>query len=303
MSRDADVRRQLESAETLGTVVTTMKTLASVRIGQYRRAVTALDASSTTLDLALQALVTLYPELIEAPPSAEGPSLAVVVFGSDRGLCGPFNERLARHAQETLRDHATPSESAGEGDPPAVLAVGRRMVSRLRAVGVPVAHHVRPPGALDTVDLAVLDVLSQVDAWRSAGRAERLLLIHARPTSAAAYEPQVVQVLPLDTAWLHALRARPWPSKRLPMPLSDAQRLLEGVIRQRIAHALVRAFAASQAAENAARLAAMDAAERNIEERVTALRTAFQQARQNAITEELLDIQAAYAVVGGERNH
>ncbi len=301
MSQGADVRRQLESAETLGTVVTTMKTLALVRIGQYRRAVQALDASSTTLDLALQALVTLYPELLEARVGAEGTALAVVVFGSDRGLCGPFNERLARHAQETLRDRAPTREPAVEGEPPAVLAVGRRMVSRLRAVDVPVEHHVRPPGALDTVDLAVLDVLSQVDAWRSAGRAERLLLVHAHPTSAAAYEPQVVQVLPLDTAWLRALRARPWPSKRLPMPLSDAHRLLEGVIRQRIAHALVRAFAASQAAENAARLAAMDAAERNIEERVTALRTAYQQARQNAITEELLDIQAAYAVVAGER--
>lgn len=301
MSRGADVRRQLESAETLGTVVTTMKTLASVRIGQYRRAVKALDASSTTLDLALQALVTLYPELLDAAVGAESTSLAVVVFGSDRGLCGPFNERLARHAQETLRERAQPREPAGGGEALAVLAVGRRMVSRLHAIDVPVEHHVRPPGALDTVDLAVMNVLSHVDAWRSAARAGRLLLIHARPTSAAAYEPQVVQVLPLDTAWLRELRARPWPSNRLPMPLSDAQRLLEGVVRQRIAHALVRAFAASQAAENAARLAAMDAAERNIEERVTALRTAYQQARQNAITEELLDIQAAYAVVAAER--
>ncbi len=302
MSRGADVQRQLASAETLATVVTTMKTLASVRIGQYRRAVTALDASSTTLDLALQALVTLYPELLDAAAGTAPTSLAVVVFGSDRGLCGPFNERLARHAQETLRERGPTPEPVVETERPAVLAVGRRMVSRLRALGVSVEHQVHPPGALDSLDLAVLDVLSQVDAWRSAARAERLLLIHARPTSAAAYEPQVVQVLPLDTAWLRELRGRAWPSRRLPMPLSDAQRLLEGVIRQRIAHALVRAFAASQASENAARLAAMDAAERNIEERVTALRTAYQQARQNAITEELLDIQAAYAVVGDERS-
>ncbi len=311
MSRGAEVRRRLDSAETLGTVVTTMKTLASVRIGQYRRSVAALEASSTTLDLALQAVVTLYPELLEDAAVPAGSSLAAVVFGSDRGLCGHFNERVAQHAAQTL---PAPQLTDGEGSPsvsrsreapaddaPAILAVGRRMVPRLRARGLHVEQQVRPPGALDTVDTAVMDVLVHVDAWRSAARADRLLLIHAQPTSAAAYEPRVVQVLPLDTAWLRTLRGRPWPTKRLPMAISDAHDLVQGVVRQRIAHALVRAFAASQAAENAARLAAMDAAERNIEERITALRTAYNQARQNAITEELLDIQAAYAATGGER--
>jgi F-type H+-transporting ATPase subunit gamma len=294
MSRGEEVRRRLETAEMLGTVVTTMKTLASVRIAQYRRAVRALDASAQTLDLAVSALMRLYPELLEGPPAPERPSLAMVVFGSDRGLCGPFNERLARRAAEVI-------EEPRDGDrPPAVIAVGRRLEARLRGLGVVVGRRVRPPGALDTVDIAVTEVLAQVDAWRSEGRAERLVLVHARPTTAAAYDLRVVQVLPLDTAWLRRLRSRPWPTNRRPMEVSDRQRLVQGVIRQRIAHALVRAFAASQAAENAARLAAMDAAERNVEERVAQLRTAYHRERQNAVTEELLDIQAAYVVISGD---
>jgi F-type H+-transporting ATPase subunit gamma len=61
---------------------------------------------------------------------------------------------------------------------------------------------------------------------------------------------------------------------------------------------LVRAFAASQTAENAARLAAMEAAERNVEERLTQLRHAANLERQNAVTEELLDVQAAYQATG-----
>lgn len=291
MSRGVEVRRQLDSAETLGIVVSTMKTLALVRIGQYRRSVEALDASTVTLDLALQVVVTLYPELLDASAAPRGSSLAAVVFGSDRGLCGPFNERLAQRAAEAL-------EGLDAADR-RVLAVGRRLESRLRARGLDIDHKVRPPGALDTVDLAVMEVLTQVDAWRSAGHADRLLLVHAQPTSAATYQARVVQVLPLDTARLRELQARPWPSRRLPMALSDAQTLVQTVIRQRIASALVRAFAASQASENAARLAAMDAAERNLEERIATLRTAYNQARQNAITEELLDIQAAYAAAGG----
>jgi F-type H+-transporting ATPase subunit gamma len=64
--------------------------------------------------------------------------------------------------------------------------------------------------------------------------------------------------------------------------------------RQHVAHVLVRAFAASQAAENAARLAAMEAAERNVDDRLAELRHAAAQERQNAVTEELLDVQAAF---------
>ena len=106
--------------------------------------------------------------------------------------------------------------------------------------------------------------------------------------------------MPVDARWLKRLHKRDWPSNRLPIALGDRSGLLRGVIRQFIGHALVQAFAASQASENAARLAAMDAAERNIEERLDELHTSHRQARQNAVTAELLDVQAAYAAAERE---
>ena len=42
----------------------------------------------------------------------------------------------------------------------------------------------------------------------------------------------------------------------------------------------------------------MEAAERNVEERLTQLRHAANLERQNAVTEELLDVQAAYQATG-----
>lgn len=114
-----------------------------------------------------------------------------------------------------------------------------------------------------------------------------------------AYRPSTVQLLPLDAAWLRELRDRPWPSRRVPMTGLDGPRLLEGLVRQQLTHVLVRAFAASQAAENAARLAAMEAAERSVDERLGQLRHAANLERQNAVTEELLDVQAGYAAAEG----
>lgn len=77
MSSGERVRRQLESAESLGAVVRTMKTLASVRVHQYRRTMRALDASTLTLDRAARALLHLHPELADPeplPPDASAPT-------------------------------------------------------------------------------------------------------------------------------------------------------------------------------------------------------------------------------------
>jgi F-type H+-transporting ATPase subunit gamma len=298
MSRSARIGRRLEAAETLHTVVSTMKTLASVRIGQYRHAVAALDDSNRTIELALQTLLRRNPELLEAEGEREASPLALVAFGSDRGLCGAFNERVAQHAHGLLTARVGP---AGEAT---LLTVGRRMQRRMAGLGWSADGSVDPPGGLAAVEDATMEVLRHVDRWRDEGRAEPLFLVHARPTSGASYEPYALQLLPLDPSWLHALHDRAWPSRRLPVAFGDARLLLRGLLRQLVAHALVRAFAASQAAENAARLMAMEAAERNVEERIDALRTAYQAARQSAITAELLDIQVAYLAVGGDaRDH
>lgn len=280
------VRRQLESAQGLGAVVRTMKSLASVRVHQYRRTMRALDASTLTLDRAARALLHLHPELADPAPVARDAGTALVVFGSDRGLCGPFNDRMARTAAARLA-----ADDARERT--RVVAIGRRVGSRLRAAGVDVAVQLPAPSSLATVEAAMAALLDVVDRWRQEGSAERVLLHYSRPVGATRFEPRTVQVMPIDPAWLRSLRDRPWPSRRVPMRLSDPARLAKAVVRQRLALAVVKAFGSSLAAENAARLAAMEAASRNVDERLERLRADYHGARQAAVTAELLDVQAA----------
>ncbi|GAH48401.1 unnamed protein product, partial [marine sediment metagenome] len=61
---------------------------------------------------------------------------------------------------------------------------------------------------------------------------------------------------------------------------------------------LYRGFIESMASENASRLTAMQKAEENIEERLDNLNAQFNRQRQNAITEELLDIIAGFEALG-----
>lgn len=285
------VRRRLETAASLGDLVTTMKGLASVRVHQYRKTMRALDASTLTLDRAARALLYLRPELAASQPGPEA-GATIVVFGSDRGLCGAFNDRVARFAASDA------AEVAAEGAPLRVVAVGRRVARRMRSAGREPDALLSAPSSLDAVDAAVAELLGLIDAHRRAGHGGKLRLVHARPVGSTSFVPRAVQVLPVASGWMRQLRDRPWDTRKQPMELSDPLELLRGLIRQRMALAFVKAFGSSLAAENAARLAAMDAASRNVEERLARLRARHQSARQAAITAELLDIQSAADALG-----
>lgn len=282
------LRRQLQSTETLRKVVQTMKALATVRIGQVRRAAIALDTSVATLEVAFQALLRTRPDLASHPGPADDGGWAAIVVGSDHGLCGPFNDRLARFAAERFAQVAS---SAG---PPRLLVVGRRVRPRLAALGYDAERTSALPAGVDASDLAVARLLDQIETWQREHAAGRVLVVHQRATGVVGYRPEATQLLPLDVRWLRALRDRPWPTACLPLAGVADEVLLRGLVRQHLAHVLARAFATSQAAENAARLAAMEAAERNVDERLVQLRHATALERQNAVTEELLDVQAAY---------
>jgi len=290
MSSREDVRRKLETAGSLGNLVTTMKGLASVRVHQYRRTMRALDASTLTLDLAARALLYLHPKLAASQSPAASSSIAIV-FGSDRGLCGAFNDRMARYAGDDLAGEAI------AGRPVRIVAVGRRVERRLRRAGRAPDALLSAPSSLEAVDAAVAGLLAFVDADRRAGHESRLRLVYARPIGSTRFAPCSEQVLPIDSGWMRELAGLPWETRKLPMELSDPRELLRGLIRQRMALAIVKAFGSSLAAENAARLAAMDAASHNVQERLVELRARHQTARQAAVTAELLDIQSAAAAL------
>lgn len=289
MTSRETVRRKLETATSLGDLVTTMKGLASVRVHQYRRTMRALDASTRTLDLAARALLFLHPEFATSQPGAASGTI-LVVFGSDRGLCGAFNDRMARFAS---RDAVDAVDDASVR----IVAVGRRVARRLRRAGRVPDARLSAPSSLDAIEAAVAELLDFIDADRLAGHESRVRLLYARPVGSTRFDPCSEQVLPVDTGWMRQLSGLPWETHRLPMELSDPRELLRGLIRHRMALAIVKAFGSSLAAENAARLAAMEAASHNVEERLASLRARHHTARQAAVTAELLDIQSAAAVL------
>ena len=94
---------QLENLQDLRDIVKTMKSLSAVNIHQYEQAVWALHSYNHTVELGLQAVLQDMAR-IPAPQSSrhQQPRMGAVLFGSDHGLCGRFNEEIINHALNTM---------------------------------------------------------------------------------------------------------------------------------------------------------------------------------------------------------
>lgn len=277
------LRRKVEATEDLQSVVRTMKALAAVNIRQYEQAVTALAAYRRTVELALR--VVLRHARGRRHTQARGAqTAALLVVGSDQGMCGQFNEEIADHAQRVLsRADAGPQHWL-------ILAVGEKASVALEAREQPVALRRHLPGSANMITATVRGVLAVVEQWqRQHGSLQQVVLTYNRYDQ-HGFMPHDQVLLPIDQPWLDRLREQPWPTRSVPMFYADPARLLSQLVRQYLFIQLYGALAESMAAENATRLRAMQSAEKNVDERLDELNTRYNRQRQNSITAELLDV-------------
>jgi len=281
------LRRNLDRTRDLKTVVKTMKSIAAVNVRHYERAVGSVNEYNQTVELGLRALLFDKAVPIEVREGASSQTLGVLVFGSDQGMCGPFNERIVSFLQEHLL------KDAG-GRIGAALAVGERVVPYLKDAGLPVEGPINLPGAPDSVTWSVQEILLIVDEWRRSGKADRVEIFHNHPESGAAYTSQRQTLIPLDPRWLREIRESPWPGRSLPFHTMDFVDLFPALVRQSLLVRVYRAFVESLAAENASRFASMQSAEDNLEERIGELEASYRRQRQSMISEELFDVIAGF---------
>lgn len=283
--------RRISTTEELESIVRTMKSLSAVSIGQYERAVEALEQYRRTVDLGLQVVL---PRLAQSPAAdVESGAVAVIVFGSDHGLCGRFNDQIGEFARERLRHGGSTAQVRW-------LAVGARVAARLEAAGDAPAEALLLPGAPSGLVTTAQTILLVLDRWRSEDDVRRVLVAYNRHTDEATAVPLLRQVLPLDPAWVRSIAERDWPSRRLPTYSMETETLFSALVREHLFLSIFRAGAESMASEHASRLSAMQAAERNIEETLEELGGSYRRVRQQSITEELLDVVSGFEALQAE---
>lgn len=284
----ASLRRKIVGAGDLQSVVRTMKAVAASSIGQYEQSVRALADYYRTVELGL-GVCFRHGGPVTSPSQtnreSQGTAIGAVVFGSDQGLVGRFNDVVADHAIKNLKT------LSGE---PQVWAVGERVQARLHDAGLPLLGLFPMPNSVKAITPLIGRILLENATRQGPGETARLYLFYNRPTSGSVYAPVSQRLLPLDTAWRGKLAARPWPTKNLPEIMGGGTATLSVLIREYLFVSLFRACAESLASENASRLAAMQRADKNIDELLDDLNGSYHRLRQRSIDEELFDVIAGF---------
>ncbi|HEY0341508.1 MAG TPA: F0F1 ATP synthase subunit gamma [Steroidobacteraceae bacterium] len=283
----ANLRRKLHGAEQLGSVVRAMKAVAAASIGQYERAVEALGQYQRSVELGLSlclrgergvAVSSVRPAVTEHPTGA-------LIFGSDQGLVGRFNEVIADSARETLRKLPGPKT---------VWAVGERVCSPLEDAGLTIARRFTVPGSVAAITTLVAAIQIEIEGYTASNRYSEVHVFYNSPQAAARYAATCGRLLPLDAGWRKHLTAIPWPDARLAEVLGGGTASLPALVHEHLFISLYRACAESLASENASRLQAMQRAEKNIESVSDDLRRSLNRLRQSSIDEELFDVIAGF---------
>jgi F-type H+-transporting ATPase subunit gamma len=284
----ASLRRKIGAAGDLKSVVRSMKALAAASIGQYETSVLALTDYYRTVELGLVVCLRTRKGIAAEqmkPATAAATTVSAIVFGSDQGLVGQFNDVLADFVAKALQ--ALPGEKI-------VWAVGDRIHARLTDAGLAPVGLFTVPTSVNAITSLVGQILVESEAHHGQGETGQLFLFHNGPKSGAAYGPVSQHLLPLDAEWGHRLAQLRWPTANLPEVIGSREKTLSALVREFLFVSLYKACAESLASENASRLAAMQRAEKNIDELVGTLNQSFRRLRQTSIDEELFDVLSGY---------
>jgi F-type H+-transporting ATPase subunit gamma len=279
--------RRIAGAKDLSSVVRSMKALAASSIAQYERAVESLHEYTRTVEFALSVCLRDSASLERhAAKSRPAASRGAVIFGSDQGLVGRFNESLMDFAASAL--HELPGKTTQ------VWVVGERMRELVAGSKLPSPVTLTVPHSVEAVSPLVGQIVIDLAKPGVHGEMGEVYVFNNRPTKDAGYEPHLKRLLPLDAIWQRDLAALSWPSKVLPQVLGTTASALKALIGEHLFILIFQACAESLASENASRLAAMQRAEDNIAKILEDLSRTFHRLRQQSIDEELFDVVSGY---------
>ena len=281
-----NLQRRKKSAGDLAAVVRTMKAMAMSNITQYEVAVESLQEYYRTISLGIFACFKAEKISLVTDNRHKKDILSVaVIFGSDQGLVGRFNDLIYLHAQQILKEIPGRTE---------VWAVGERVYSLLLDEGLSPTKYYSVPHSVASITPLVNQILIDSEQYREGEQDYSFYIFHNKPEQGANYLQESQLLFPPDKKWEDEIEQMMWPTRKLPQVIGEVESTMRTLIREYLFVSLYKASAESLAAENASRLEAMERAEENIEEVLDELNLGYNRLRQSTIDGELFDVISGF---------
>ena len=213
---------------------------------------------------------------------------AIIVIGSNRGLCGAYNSNLVR----LLEVHINMARRFGRELK--IYAKGNKIINHLNNRGIELAGTYADFEEVPSAEQAREIAEAFVKQYKQ-GEIGRLGVIYTRFFSVASQQAQTLTVLPvaelIDDLTTRATVIWPWELAFEDFILSpSAEEIFDTISMLMVRTSIAGCFLDASISEHLARVVSMRSATDNAEDMIEELKKDYNRARQAQITTELLDI-------------
>jgi len=223
------------------------------------------------------------------PEGTGGVKTAILVIGSERGLCGRFNVTVVERAEAYLADQKDNVE---------LIVLGSRVRRILERHG----HQLAWSGALSITALPPFELASHLSRrWLTSYEARELDavdLIYNAYRGLGSYEPTVTRLIPPSPPFIPPASGGDRGEEISTIIETDPLSLYTRMIEQWTATRLYELLLESASAEHSTRYELMGAATQNADHLIDELTLAIQTTRQRAITQEMQELAAGAGLIG-----
>ncbi|HEY6996570.1 MAG TPA: ATP synthase F1 subunit gamma [Candidatus Binatia bacterium] len=274
------IRKRISSVRNTQQITKAMKMVSAAKL---RRAQEAAVAARPYAEKMTELLKNVAARVaIEAHPllqTREEKKIDLVLFTSDRGLCGGYNANLIRAAEAFIRRH-TPDKEVE------LTLVGRKGADHFRRRRAPIADRYLNVLATGPDELAA--AIGQKLISRFINReTDAVYILYSHFRSALSQVPTLEKLLPVSLSETNDAEAQQL-TEYLYEP--SIEQLLASLLPRITDVAVQRALLEATASEHGARMTAMDSATSNASKMIGSLTLQMNRARQASITRELMEI-------------
>jgi F-type H+-transporting ATPase subunit gamma len=273
------IRKRISSVRNTQQITKAMKMVSAAKLRRAQEAaVAARPYAEKMTELLKNVAARVSSEAHPLLKVREERKIHLVLFTSDRGLCGGYNANLVRAAESFIRKN---SDKAIE-----LTLVGRKGADYFRRRRANIADRYINILAIPADELAA-EIAQKIIARFLNGETDAVYILYSRFRSALSQVPTLEKLLPVALTKNSETEAQQF-TEYLYEP--GVEQLLASLLPRITEVAAQRALLESTASEHGARMTAMDSATSNAAKMIGSLTLQMNRARQASITRELMEI-------------
>ena len=292
MASTRDIKRRIGSVKNTKQITRAMKMVAAAKLRRAQEAAESARSYSERMDRVLRSLAGSFEGIEGGPQLLAGTGAdqthMIVVFTSDRGLCGGFNGTIVRATRAKIL------KLRGEGKAVKLMLVGRKGRDLLRSDFEDLyADTVTDVGGKKGIQFSeATDIADKITDMFDAGEFDVCSIVFNKFQSAMTQIVTHQQLIPFTA---DADEDADQGAKDEGLAASyefepEESEILEVLLPKNLGVQVFQAMLESSASENGARMTAMDSASRNAGDMIDNLTQIYNRTRQAYITKELIEI-------------